>query len=156
MKLTTKHAVSLRQKALDLLSRREHSEAELSQKLKAYAQQHGLEVDEIGAVLADFKSRKWLSDARYTEQMVNARQRKFGALRVAHELREKGVEDSLIAQAVETLGENEDARAREIWRKKFKAAPQSREEWAKQARFLQGRGFSFDVIKRVIRDNEEE
>lgn len=156
MKPTTKPTVSLRQKALEMLSRREYSEVELARKLSAYAQQHGLEDDEIGAVLADFKSRNWLSDARYTEQMVNARQRKFGAMRVAHELREKGVDDSLIAQAVETLGADEETRARDIWRKKFKTAPQSREEWAKQARFLQGRGFSFDVIKRVIRNDEEE
>ena len=101
-------------------------------------------------MLLDFTQRGWLSDARYTEQLLHARQAKFGAARVAQELREKGVSDDLVAQAVEQLQGNEDARASEVWRKKFKAAATTREEWAKQARFLQSRGFTFDVIKKVL------
>jgi len=39
-----------------------------------------------------------------------------------------------------------------VWRKKFKDFPSSREEWAKQARFLQSRGFGFDVIKKILNE----
>ena len=67
-----------------------------------------------------------------------------------HELREKGVSQELIETAVEQVKDNELDNAFEIWRKKFKVGPVNHEEWAKQARFLQSRGFCFDVIKKVL------
>ena len=87
---------------------------------------------------------------------MHARQNKFGSARVANELREKGVADDLIANAVEEVKVNELDFAREVCRKKFKASPSSREDWAKQARFLQSRGFGFDVIKKVLNSKNEE
>jgi regulatory protein len=87
---------------------------------------------------------------------VHARQSKFGSARVANELREKGVADDLIANAVEEVKLNELDFAREVCRKKFKASPASREDWAKQARFLQSRGFGFDVIKKVLNSKNNE
>lgn len=143
---------SLRQRALEYLSKREYSALELTQKLKGYAD----EADDIPTLIADFKARGWLSDARYAEQMVHARQAKFGTARVAHELREKGVDDALISEAIAGLQDNEVERAREVWRKKFKAAPTTREEWAKQARFLQSRGFTFEVIKQILNRQVED
>lgn len=143
---------TLRQRALEYLAKREYSYAELGQKLKAYAE----EADDLPALLEDFKQRGWLSDARFTEQLVHARKAKFGSARVANELREKGVDDTLIAEAVAGLQDNEVARASEVWRKKFKAAPTTREEWAKQARFLQSRGFTFDVIKHILNRHAED
>lgn len=137
---------------MEYLAKREYSYAELGQKLKTYAE----EADDIPALLNDFKARGWLSDARFTEQMVHARKAKFGRAKVAHELREKGVADDLIADAVETLKETELDNAREVWRKKFKVGPQTREEWAKQARFLQSRGFGFDIIKNVLNSKFED
>lgn len=126
--------------------------AELGQKLKPYA----TEDDDVMALLNDFKARGWLSDARFTEQMVHAKQAKFGSSKVAHVLREKGVSETLIADAVSQLNETELQRAQDVWRKKFKAAATSREEWAKQARFMQSRGFSFDVIKKVLNRPEDD
>ena len=143
---------SLRQRALEYLSKREYSAAELAQKLKGYAE----EADDVAALIEDFKTRGWLSDARYAEQMVHARQAKFGKARVAHELREKGVDDTLIAEAVAGLQDSEVERASEVWRKKFKAAPTPREEWAKQARFLQSRGFTFEIIKQILNRHAED
>ena len=81
---------------------------------------------------------------------MHARQAKFGVAKITHELREKGVSQELIEAAVEQVKGNELDNAKEIWRKKFKASPASREEWAKQARFLQSRGFGFDIIKKVL------
>ena len=136
----------MRQRALEYLGKREYSYAELGQKLKAYAD----ETDDIPALLEDFKKRGWLSDARFAEQIVHARSHKFGSAKIAHELREKGVADELIAEAVSQVKENELENAREVWRKKYDAAPASRDEWTRQARFLQSRGFGFDVIKKVL------
>lgn len=96
--------------------------------------------------------RGWLSDARFTEMLVHARKTKFGSARVANELREKGVADDLIASAVAEVKATELDNAREVCRKKYKTSPISREDWAKQARFLQSRGFGFDVIKKVLNE----
>jgi regulatory protein len=51
------------------------------------------------------------------------------------------------------LGDNRDSeldRAREVWQKKFSAAPADAAEKAKQMRFLQSRGFTPEVIRRAI------
>lgn len=142
---------SLRQRALEYLGKREYSAAELGHKLKAYAEEH----DDIPALLEDFKAKGWLSDTRFTEQIVHARQAKFGSAKIAHELREKGIADHLIADAIAQVKDNELAHATEVWRKKFKTLPTSREEWAKQARFLQSRGFGFELIKKVLSRHAE-
>ncbi len=88
--------------------------------------------------------------------LVHARKTKFGSARVANELREKGVADALIASAVADIRVHELDNARIVWQKKYKANPVTREEWAKQARFLQSRGFGFDVIKKVLNQIEAE
>lgn len=151
-----KPQVSLRQRALDYLAKREYSVAELAQKLNKVARQYELDADEIPAILADFKKRNWVSDTRFTEQILHARKSKFGSARIAHELREKGVSDELISEAVQDVKENELANAKAVWRKKYDMPPASREEWAKQARFLQSRGFGFEIIKKVINEQEDE
>lgn len=141
----------MRQRALDYLGKREYSYVELGKKLKTFAE----ETDDIDKILDDFKARGWLSDVRFTEQLVHARQNKFGSVRVANELREKGVDDELIASAVAIVKTNELEHAREICRKKYKGSPKSREDWARQARFLQSRGFGFDIIKKSLNDNSD-
>jgi len=134
------------------LAKREYSYAELGQKLNTFVE----DGDDVGALLEDFKARGWLSDARFTEQLVHARKAKFGSARVANELREKGVADELIATAVSQIKEDELHNAIEVCRKKYKDSPATREEWAKQARFLQSRGFGFDIIKQVLSQTKGE
>lgn len=151
-----KPQVSLRQRALDYLAKREYSVAELAQKLNTVARQYELETEEIPEILADFKKRNWVSDTRFTEQILHARKSKFGSSRIANELREKGVSDELISEAVQDVKIDELANAKAVWRKKYDAPPSSREEWAKQARFLQSRGFGFEIIKKVINEQEDE
>ena len=87
---------------------------------------------------------------------MHARQVKFGSAKVANELRQKGVADDLVRDAVEKVKENELENALEVWRKKFKAPASNRDEWAKQARFLQSRGFGFDIIKKVLNTKEHD
>lgn len=108
------------------------------------------------ALIEDFKQRGWLSEERYAEQIVHARKSKFGSMRVAHELREHGVAEELVEQALAEVRQDELGNARAVWQKKFKTAPKNREEWAKQARFLQGRGFSFELIKKVLNETPDE
>jgi regulatory protein len=109
------------------------------------------EGDDLPALITELEQRGWLSDERYTEQLVHARKSRFGSLRVAHELREHGVPEHLIEEAVAMLRDDELDNARAVWRKKFgDELPKNRADWAKQARFLQGRGFDFDIIRKVL------
>jgi regulatory protein len=141
-----KQTPSLRERALGYLTRREYSHAELYRKLQPYAGD-----EDLDALLDEFKQRDWLSDARYADQMVHARRGKYGSMKVAHELRTQGVAEELVDKALEELQANEQETARNLWRRKFGTPPKSREEWAKQARFLQGRGFATDIIRQVLR-----
>jgi len=143
-------ALSLRERALNLLARREHSRAELARKLAP----HG-EADEIAALLAELERRKQLSDARYAESLAHARAGKYGSRRLAHELREKGVGEGLIADVVAEAREGDLAAARAAWAKKFGAPPIDANERARQYRFLLARGFPNEVVRRVVGGEED-
>ena len=138
---------SLRGRALQALARRELSRAELQAKL----QPHVVEADDIAALLDDLQKRGWLSDARALEQTVRIRSARFGTQRIAHELRQKGISDELISAAIPQLKEGELEAARGVWQRKFAFLPQDQKEKAKQVRFLPSRGFSMDVIFKVMR-----
>jgi len=137
---------TLRERALRLLARREHSLAELAGKLRAYASPE----EELEALLEDLSRRRLLSDERYAESRAHALSRKYGAARIVHELRAKGLDKALAEQASGIARTTEVERAREVWRRKFRVAPKTREERAKQMRFLRSRGFSFDAIRAVL------
>jgi regulatory protein len=142
---------SLRERALGYLTRREYSRQELYRKLLPYAGEENLD-----GLLDEFRQRGWISDARYADQMVHARKGKYGSLKVAHELRNHGVAEDLIEKAVKEVQEQELDTARALWRKKFDSQPANREEWAKQARYLQGRGFGLETIRSVLRGEPDE
>lgn len=143
---------TLRERALRLLARREHSRAELGRKLAAHANPE----EDLGPLLEDLSRRKLLSDERYAESRAHALSRKFGAARIAHELCAKGLDKGLADQASGAARATEVERAREVWRRKFRVAPQTREERARQMRFLQSRGFSFDAIRAVLRSGDDD
>ncbi len=139
--------VSLRVRAMRYLARREHSRAELHAKLSRYVQ----EGEDLDAVLDELESRNWLSDVRAASQLVDARRGRFGSQRIAHELRQKGIGENLIADALPQLKETELEAAREVWQKKFGVLPQDAREKAKQIRFLPSRGFSIEVTLKVLK-----
>ena len=142
-----KPEISLRVRAMRYLARREHSRAELHGKLLPHVQ----EGDDLAAVLDELEKRNWLSDARAATQWVDAKRSRFGTQRIAHELRQKGIAESLITDAILQMKETELDAAREVWQKKFGILPQDQQEKARQVRFLQSRGFSMDVIFKVLR-----
>ncbi|MDD2701686.1 MAG: recombination regulator RecX [Sideroxydans sp.] len=129
------------------LARREHTRAELQQKLQAHVQ----EGDDLQSVLDELEKRNWLSDARAATQLVDAKRSRFGSQRIAQELRQRGVDDDLIAEALPDLKALDLETAREVWQRKFGKAPQEAKEKARQMRFLQSRGFSTDVILKVLK-----
>jgi regulatory protein len=139
---------TLKQRAVAYLARREHSRAELAKKLSAYGTQ-----EEIDSVLNSLQDAKLLSDQRFAAAFVRSRAERFGAGRLRQELRQRGVEDELVEQELKVDDlPSEIERARSVWKKKFDTQPGDAREWAKQARFLQGRGFGTDVICRVLKE----
>jgi regulatory protein len=138
---------------MQALARREYSRAELHAKLLP----HATETDDVDAVLDDLVKRGWLSDARALEQTVSIRRSRFGTQRIAHELRQKGISDELISSVLPDLKQGELEAAREVWQKKFATPPQDPKEKARQMRFLQSRGFSMEVIFKVMKlsDSDE-
>jgi regulatory protein len=150
-----KPEVSLRARASQYLARREYSRAELRGKLLPHVQAdedfEQVSPVNLDALLDDLTARGWLSDERAATQLVHAKRSRFGTQRIVHELRQKGIAEELISAALPELKESELAAAREVWKKKFGTAPQDEKEKAKQVRFLQSRGFSLDVIFKVLR-----
>jgi regulatory protein len=145
--LRNKPELSLRVRAMRYLARREHSRAELHSKLQPHVQ----EGEDLNAVLDELEKRNWLSDARATTQWVDAKRGRFGSQRIAHELRQKGIPENLISDAMPQLKETELEAVREVWQRKFGVQPGDSREKAKQIRFLQSRGFSMEVIFKVLR-----
>jgi regulatory protein len=152
--------ISLRARALQYLARREYSRVELHAKLlrhlKSDVEFGQAQTVSLDAMLDDFTARGWLSDARAAAQMVSAKRSRYGMQRISHELRERGISESLINDSLPQLKETELEAAREVWLKKFGTAPLDENEKAKQVRFLQSRGFAMDVVFKVLRGLESE
>jgi regulatory protein len=149
--LKKKFEPSLRARALQCLARREHSRVELSAKLLPHVQ----EGEDLDALLDDLVKSNWLSDERTSEQIVRHRRSSCGTQRIAHELRHKGIPEELIAAALPELKDSELLTAREVWQRKFGVLPINDKEKARQIRFLQSRGFGFEVIFQVLRGVSE-
>lgn len=136
---------------MGLLARREHSRAELLQKLAPHTE----DTAELDSLLDDLVQRGYLSDARYAAEFVRAKSRRFGIAHMAYALREKGVAEEDIQAALNSLEADESERARKVWESKFGALPSNLEERGKQTRFLAGRGFSAEIIRKVLRGEDD-
>ena len=133
-------ATDVRRVGMDLLARREHSYLELRRKLAA----RDFPDELIDQALHDLEQDGLLSDARFAESFAGARMRRGqGPQRILAELRQRGVTESTAMEAIEALDADWFAAARAVREKRFGAdRPADFAERAKQARFLQYRGFS--------------
>jgi regulatory protein len=138
---------SLKARAMRLLARREHSREELRRKLAPKV----AEGENLEGVLDDLAARGWLSDARYAEQSIRAKARRYGPIKLAHALRAKGVDEETIEAGFRAAGTEGHSSLENVWKTRFKALPVNERERGRQVRFLQGRGFSVDAILRFLR-----
>jgi len=138
----------LKARALGHLVRREHSRVELARKLAPHAESPAA----LQSLLDELEKKKQLSDQRYAEERARGLARKYGAARIRRDLKAKGI----ARQVVDAVsGGDELERARSILQRKYRAPAADRADLARRARFLQGRGFSMEVIGRLLRSNEE-
>ena len=144
MKETPDTPAELKTRALRFLVRREHSRAELVRKLAPHAESEAA----LNAVVDLLLSKKQLSDERFAEERARSLSRKYGAARIRQDLQERGVAEEIV-ERVSADGDLETARA--ILARKYRKPATTREELAKRARFLQGRGFTYEVIRSVLK-----
>ncbi|MEM7401639.1 MAG: regulatory protein RecX [Pseudomonadota bacterium] len=139
---------SVRNTALDILSRREHTRLELFRKLKAKE----FSEEEIEAQIDTLINEGLQSDERYTESYVNMRRnRGYGPLKIKQELQQRGISSELVNSFVEFNDEIWIDTAYQAYEKKFAAKPlDSANERAKRMRFLQSRGFTGDIIQAIF------
>jgi regulatory protein len=144
----------VRAKALALLARREHSAQELKSKLL----NRGYESTAVEAVLSSLEGQKLLSDARFVQEFVAARVRRgSGPMKIREELRGRGVAGEMVDQALAGLKAGSAEGAAAARRKRFgDDLPGDMQERARQARFLQQRGFSMDDIRKALKGDLED
>jgi regulatory protein len=132
--------------ALTLLSRRDMSRSEFVTKLGS----REFTPEEIESVIAWCAAEGFFNETRYAETKARSLGNRYGARRVGATLRQKGVDEEIVATTMAQLKETDFDRARDMWLRKFGEVAADANEKNKHIRFLQSRGFGFDVIKRVI------
>ena len=158
---------TLKGRALQWLSQREHSRSELRRKLLPHARAQALartpdnaaleDSEPVGpdatarveAVLDWLEAHRYLSNERFVESRVHARSERYGNLRIRQELKQHQV--ALTPEASQALRDSEFDRAAAVHARKFGDLAATPADRARQARFLAARGFSPDVIGRVLR-----
>ena len=137
--------LSLKGRALRLLSQREHSRAELERKLAA----HEAEPGTLARALDELQAKGFISEERVVESVIHRRAGKLGTARVQQELLAKGLSSQAMIGALEQLRSTELERAREVWSRKFGEPASDPKERARQMRFLLSRGFAAEVVRKV-------
>ena len=133
-------------KGLAMLSRRDMSRSEFITKL-VKAEYSREDADAVADWCA---SEGYLNETRFAEGNARRLGVKYGARRIGATLKQKGLPEEVVAEAVAALKDTDLARAQALWLRKFHQPATETTERNRQIRYLQSRGFGFDVIKRVI------
>ncbi len=156
---------SLKARALQWLAQREHSRAEMQRKLLPHARALAAQVEADGGDIGDaadpttrvvevldwLEANRYLSQQRFVESRIHVRAARHGNLRIQQELAQHGL--ALDPDAAQSLKASEIDRAREVWSRKFDTPAADAAGRARQARFLTGRGFSAETVRRVLRES---
>jgi regulatory protein len=148
---------TIKNKAVDFLSRREHSEQELRDKLLAKRFDANLVEQAIDAML----DAGYLSDARYVRMMIRSGfEKAHGPQKIRFKLQQKRVPSPIVNEAFEEFEGDWFASAQSLKQRKF-PDPLNRDdretyykERARQMRFLAGRGFTMDQIEYALENTE--
>ena len=134
-------------KALDIISRREHSQKEVKLKL----QKKFKNSEEIDEVIKKLVANNIINDTRFTEHYINSRKRRgFGSKKISYELLSKGINESIIDSVLSNTNDWKEL-AKKEFNKKYKDGPSDDFKIrSKQKNFLLNRGFSFEEIESVF------
>lgn len=151
---STADAKTVEAAAVRLLAPREHSTEELRRKLLS----KGYPAEAIESVIQKLAGKRLVSDERFTSSFVHHRaKRGQGPVRIRAELRQQGIHDSQVEEALRSAEFDWVQQARDVRRRRFGATlPRSLGERAKQARFLQYRGFDAEQLRAAFREESGE
>jgi regulatory protein len=138
--------------ALDMLARREHSRSELQHKLV----KKGCAAELAASVARELEAQQLLSDERFVESLLQVRREGgYGPVRISREMKDKGIDPQLIEHYIDAADPQWLEVLKRVRRKKFgDRLPRSYPERARQARFLQYRGFTYDQIRSVLNPSD--
>lgn len=139
--------LSLKGRALKYLAAREHSRVELVRKLAPHAESP----EQIEQVLDELEAKGLLSAQRFADSVLHRKAARHGAARVQAELAQHQLPADIAREAVQALKATEFERAHTLWLRRFGHPPSDLGERAKQMRFLAGRGFAGEVVRRVVK-----
>ena len=145
-------ALSVKGRALRYLAQREHSRAELERKLQRHVadEPDRPAAAQIAAALDELAAKGLLSEARTAESVLRGQGQRYGSRRLKQTMQSKGLAPELISATLQQARATELERAREVWRRRFGQAAEDAAARAKQMRFLAGRGFDGEVIRKVV------
>ncbi len=159
-----KTPLSIKARALRYLARREHSRLELERKLAATlppdesvegsgdsGDSEKARADEIRRALDELAAHGLLSDERAAESLLAAQAPRMGQRRLRQAMLAKGLAPELVATTLQASRATEYERARDLWQRRFGRAPADATECARQMRFLAGRGFDGEIVRRLVR-----
>ncbi len=134
---------------------RDLSTLELRRKLLPIAAEQGKSEAEVDALIVEFQAKGFQCDARFAASLARRRS-KYGVARLSQELKTHGLDKSTLIDTLEAAKDTELERAHEAWQKKFGAIASDAKSRAQQQRFLASRGFSAQVVSRVLKGDVEE
>jgi regulatory protein len=146
-KAAPRGGLSLKGRALRVLSQREHSRLELLRKLGPHAES----AEQLESLIRDLEQAGWLSEQRFAESVVHRRAGRFGLRRIEQELSAHRVDDAVAGPVLQALRLSERDRALAAWAKRFGAPPVDAADRARQQRFLAQRGFASEAVAWVLR-----
>ncbi|TAG78163.1 MAG: regulatory protein RecX [Burkholderiales bacterium] len=163
-------AKQLRNKALRLLTTREHSREELMQKLARAKQRAAFrnaeeksretaqrQKDTIDSVVSELAAQGWQSDERYAEAMVRRLAGQASKRFIAEKLAQAGIKKDAAQIAIEVIEIDDFAAAAALWARRFGSAPLNDRERQRQVRYLVARGFhlsdAFKIVPKVEHDS---
>ncbi len=151
-------SLSVKGRALRYLAQREHSRAELERKLARHvADTEGSSAEaQIARALDDLTAAGLLSEARAAASVLASQGQRYGVRRLKQTLQMKGLDAALVSATLQAARGSELERAREVWRRRFGTPAASAAERARQMRFMAGRGFEGDVIRRVLQGADDD
>ena len=143
---------AIRRSAMDLLARREHGRVELTRKLR----QRGACPEMIDIALDRLTEEGLLSESRYLESYIRYRARSgYGPLRIREELNQRGLSRGDVEEALRESEITWQEQLKDTWQRKFSGRmPEDLKERARQGRFLSYRGYSLEMISRLLSGRE--
>ena len=148
MKGADEPRTAVREAAVRLLARREHSRLELARKLAS----RGHADDLIEEIIGDLARAGLQSDERFVRAFIrSALERGHGPLKIRAGLIQRGVDGDTASAYFDLDAHEWGERAASALCKRFGSVPvETRADWARRARFLAGRGFPSDVVVKVL------